>query len=1013
MKLKNIIISSSLISSLQISAQWLPGGNNTPPINAANNIFGTFGNFPVRHITGGTLKFTTTVNSALSNAGYGSSIGTVTGDGIRISQGPLSNPAFGTIDFFTTNANQTHIKMGSTGLFQTANSRLEFYANANGFWFNATGTGGASQHIWSNQGAERGRLGNNGFWRFGANVGNANANNIIEIVSQASNPYGITGSGLRFRNLTSANIATTPTIFNGINTSKVLSVDNNGDVVLINSGFGALCSVPADIIATQFTASRAVNLNTFNFEWRNGRVGFGTTSCAPGNRVEITGLAAAQSGLRFTNLTSVATPIVNPGAGVLSVDGNGDVIYVPSGLPTTGNNGISVTAAGVAQLGVPCSAANIPAIIANQFSTNRMVANRNFDFWFASLSNETGGVGIGGQPVLPFCGTGNTFEVSANSKNLQYGSNNASGVRFTKLIATSPTIPNGQFGVNSSKVLTVDGDGDVVLTDASISALGNICGATTTQPLLNDWEIPLNGKNYTFSDPTTLNYGENTVRIGAACNNPIFNAKLEVIRSVTNFPSTINTLVGIGSVNSDNFPLLVVGDKSYAGYFLSDGGNVSAPTNYSNYGVVGIAKDARTNYGGYFEAKGPSTMGYGIFAKAFSTVPGAGPLAGYFDGDVIINGPFTGYSNQVFSDKNIKTNVTKLTTTMDLINKLRPVSYKYDNSYVPQLRVDNQLSYGFIAQEVGNLIPELVRTIDIPEELDSLGNIINPTKSLSTLNYNGLIPFAISGIQELNAKQREMEAVINKINLSDAQVKTNVTSFNALATVKTLSPVKYNFTNANVPQLSFKTNTDYGFIAQQLETVYPELIDTIRVDATFDSLGVVVNPSKVLKTVNYKAISALLVRSIQEQQLTIDSLRTVQLKQDSINQAVQQQLAALLSQINACCSNSAIRSTNNASQTALNQLDVELSDKNAVVLNQNVPNPFAEQTTITYNVPASFVKAQLLFYNGAGQIIQTVDITTRGKGKVNVFASDLSSGLYHYTLVVDGKVADSKKMVRE
>lgn len=160
-------------------------------------------------------------------------------------------------------------------------------------------------------------------------------------------------------------------------------------------------------------------------------------------------------------------------------------------------------------------------------------------------------------------------------------------------------------------------------------------------------------------------------------------------------------------------------------------------------------------------------------------------------------------------------------------------------------------------------------------------------------------------------------------------------------------------------------------------------------------------------------MTGLLVRSIQEQQSTIDSLRTNLSKQDSINQAVQQQLAALLSQINACCSNSIIRTTNNATQANLNQLDVELSDKDAVVLNQNVPNPFAEQTTITYNVPASIAKAQIIFYNGAGQIIQTVDITTRGKGKVNVFANDLSSGLYHYTLVVDGKVADSKKMVRE
>jgi hypothetical protein len=59
------------------------------------------------------------------------------------------------------------------------------------------------------------------------------------------------------------------------------------------------------------------------------------------------------------------------------------------------------------------------------------------------------------------------------------------------------------------------------------------------------------------------------------------------------------------------------------------------------------------------------------------------------------------------------------------------------------------------------------------------------------------------------------------------------------------------------------------------------------------------------------------------------------------------------------------------------------------------------------------IKAQIIFYNNAGQIIQTVDVKTRGKGKVNVFASDLSSGLYHYTLVADGKVVASKKMVRE
>jgi hypothetical protein len=45
---------------------------------------------------------------------------------------------------------------------------------------------------------------------------------------------------------------------------------------------------------------------------------------------------------------------------------------------------------------------------------------------------------------------------------------------------------------------------------------------------------------------------------------------------------------------------------------------------------------------------------------------------------------------------------------------------------------------------------------------------------------------------------------------------------------------------------------------------------------------------------------------------------------------------------------------NPASSVAANKLNIELSDKNIVVLNQNVPNPFAENTTITYNIPDDF-----------------------------------------------------------
>jgi hypothetical protein len=97
----------------------------------------------------------------------------------------------------------------------------------------------------------------------------------------------------------------------------------------------------------------------------------------------------------------------------------------------------------------------------------------------------------------------------------------------------------------------------------------------------------------------------------------------------------------------------------------------------------------------------------------------------------------------------------------------------------------------------------------------------------------------------------------------------------------------------------------------------------------------------------------------------------------------------------------------------LTQMDVVLSKTNTIVLNQNVPNPFAESTVITYSIPRSFNSAQLVFSTIKGEVIKTIDIKSPGKGQINVFASDISSGLYMYTLMVDGRQIDSKKMVKQ
>lgn|GEM_PF-4625964 len=41
------------------------------------------------------------------------------------------------------------------------------------------------------------------------------------------------------------------------------------------------------------------------------------------------------------------------------------------------------------------------------------------------------------------------------------------------------------------------------------------------------------------------------------------------------------------------------------------------------------------------------------------------------------------------------------------------------------------------------------------------------------------------------------------------------------------------------------------------------------------------------------------------------------------------------------------------------------------------------------------------------------DIVSSAPGKLNVFADDLSAGTYTYTLVVDGQIITSKKMMKQ
>jgi|JI7StandDraft_1071085.scaffolds.fasta_scaffold14901_4 hypothetical protein len=229
---------------------------------------------------------------------------------------------------------------------------------------------------------------------------------------------------------------------------------------------------------------------------------------------------------------------------------------------------------------------------------------------------------------------------------------------------------------------------------------------------------------------------------------------------------------------------------------------------------------------------------------------------------------------------------------------------------------------------------------------------------------------------------------------SDRRFKDKIENIsNASNIIAKLNPTTYFMKTNNEYGLHFSATRQYGFISQEVEAILPELVTEIHKPASVDKDGKEVTQAVDFKGLNYMGFIAILTKGIQEQQ---DQM----VKQ-------QQQIDELKAQISLLLNNS------NKGKVGTTVVPVNLTDKNIVVLDQNVPNPFAESTVISYNVPENFTKAQIQFTNQEGKIIKAVDILSAGPGSMSIFANDLSNGVYTYSLVVDGNVIATKKMIKE
>ena len=213
--------------------------------------------------------------------------------------------------------------------------------------------------------------------------------------------------------------------------------------------------------------------------------------------------------------------------------------------------------------------------------------------------------------------------------------------------------------------------------------------------------------------------------------------------------------------------------------------------------------------------------------------------------------------------------------------------------------------------------------------------------------------------------------------MSDSTMKRNIVPIkSSLDRLMEIRPVHYSIEDNKIDDttgdLIKKGKQNFGFLSQQIRDLFPEANLTAE-----DNNGYVL--------LDYNQILPIAIASIQTQQKMIDSLKM--------------EMAILKEQVN-----------------TYNSLDFENNDSTTVssrnVLNQNSPNPFTESTEIKFSIDdQNFRKASIVIFDMNGLLIKQYDIQKSGDGKIKINGNELKAGMYIYTLIVNQREVDSKKMI--
>jgi hypothetical protein len=262
------------------------------------------------------------------------------------------------------------------------------------------------------------------------------------------------------------------------------------------------------------------------------------------------------------------------------------------------------------------------------------------------------------------------------------------------------------------------------------------------------------GKNGTTADPLSLQPVGGRVGIGTL--NPLFTLHAE-----TSIEDRVGHFYNIKNSNNTTFGIYAGAHGPGSGD--NRGGSFEATgVTGTNYAVISFASGGSNNFGLYGVAGGSGITNYGVYGEASG---GTTNYAVYSNG---LQASTTNANWTVISDRKMKNNVEKLNiNAVSTIMRLQPKKYVYKFREYPHMNLPKTEQWGFIAQEIEEVIPEMIHKVVHPAQKDEEGNILYPEVELKGVNYDRLYPLLVKAIQEqqqqIESQQKTIEELIKRI----------------------------------------------------------------------------------------------------------------------------------------------------------------------------------------------------------------------------------------------------------